>query len=173
MNDGTARLISVLRQLPPPRRVLDLGCGDCRDAAAYYESGWSPDTLLVGLDLDFHTLRQTNKRAIHPVQADLMHLPLRARFDLILVRHPDVARQPAAWEFALNHLIGWLADPGSVLITTYSVLEVDTLRGWLAGNTLKLLALDTSRLAAPGLAGRDRFVMAYFTTGASRPHSPA
>jgi SAM-dependent methyltransferase len=173
MNDDPARLISVLRQLPPPRRALDLGCGDCRDAAAYYESGWTPDTLLVGLDLDFHTLHQANKSAIHPVQADLTRLPLRARFDLILVRHPDVARQPAAWEFALNHLIDWLADPGFALITTYGVSEVDSLRGWIAGSALKPLALDTSRLAAPGLAGRDRFVMVYLKTGASRPRSPA
>lgn len=172
MNDNTARLISVLRQLPPPRCALDLGCGDCRSRAAYYESGWPSDTLLVGLDLNFQALRQANRRAIHLLQADLLHLPLRARFDLILMRHPDVARQPTAWQFALSHLDCWLTQSGAAVITAYSVPEMDTMRRWFPEGILKPLALDTSRLTPPGLSGRDRFVTVYLNSGASTPHSP-
>ena len=173
MNSDTARLVSVLRQLPAPRRVLDLGCGDCRDVVAYYESGWLADTHVVGIDLDFRGLAKIGGRTIHLAQADFRQLPLSASFDLILIRHPDIARNKVAWQYAVKQLSEWLSGNGAVLISTYSVPEMDMIRDWLRGTAFRSFALDMTNIVPPGLAGRDRFLMVYVTTSAAMPRSPA
>jgi SAM-dependent methyltransferase len=151
----------VLMDLKPTDRVLDLGCGDCPDIASYCQPDWPPNAVTVGIDLDFQALRSAAKRNIHIAQADFRQLPFSVRFDLILIRHPDVVRNETAWRYAISQLPICLSATGVVVITTYSVAEMDTLRGWLVRGSLKPLALDTSRLRATGLAGRDRLVTAY------------
>ena len=82
---GSARLSSILAQLPTPRRVLELGCGHRSVIAA-------PNALHVAVDHDGRALQSAQipaapvqpAVALHLLQADIEHLPFRARFDLIL-----------------------------------------------------------------------------------------
>jgi len=95
------------------------------------------------------------------VQAHITRLPLRARFDWIVARHPDVDRRHADWERALTTTHDWLNAGGVLLITLYSLLEVDTVSDWMSHTALVPYGLREGQIIAPGLAGRDRFVLAY------------
>ncbi len=95
------------------------------------------------------------------LQANITRLPLRARFDLIVARHPDVDRHRADWERALSASADWLNENGILLITLYSLLEADTVRAYLSRAPLAPFPLGHSHLPAPGLVGQDRFVLVY------------
>jgi SAM-dependent methyltransferase len=149
--------------------VLEIGCGDCDGVPLASIAG----ALYVGVDIDLAALHMAilrraihcqstiNQTALHFIQADIAHLPLRAHFDLILVRHPDVDRHRAAWERAFRGIVPLLTRAGILIVTTYSVAETETIRGWLGTTGLIHLPLDTGRLAETDLIGRDRFVIAY------------
>jgi hypothetical protein len=160
----SARLSSALNQLPQSARVLEIGCGDCNGVPLASIAG----ALYIGVDIDLAALHRAihcqpaiNQTALHFIQADIAHLPLRAQFDLILVRHPDIDKQRRAWECILAGIAPLLASTGTLLVTTYSVAEMETIDGWLAATGLIRLPLDAARLADTDLIGRDRFVIAY------------
>src|SRR5258708_12729637 len=102
VSPGSARLSSILAQLPTPRRVLELGCGHRPVLAA-------PNPLHVAVDHDDRALHTAQipvtpvqpEVALHLLQADIEHLPFLAPFDLILARHPDVHRSPDHRYYAL------------------------------------------------------------------------
>src|SRR5260221_6972401 len=135
INSG-ARLVSLLRHFPFPRRALDLGCGSDSDLATCLISLGSERQLahfvtvhIVSLDLQFPALRSIQRKAnihelvlISSVQANLDHLPFsrHVAFDLILIRHPDIDRMRTSWKRALEVAPGLLGSTGIVLITTYS-----------------------------------------------------
>jgi hypothetical protein len=54
-----------------------------------------------------------------------------------------------------------LTSAGTLLVTTYSIAEIETIGRWLAATGLIRLPLDTAQLADTDLIGRDRFVIAY------------
>jgi SAM-dependent methyltransferase len=94
--------------------------------------------------------------------ADAARLPLAAhvRFDLIVVRHPDVARLPDRWRAVCAALPGRLTRQGVVLITTYTPDE----QAWMQTALRRhgLLPQPVSPDLAPvDLAGHDRFVRVY------------
>ena len=119
--------------------------------------------LTVALDLDLVALwwAAQHGTSVHLIQAHIARLPLRARFDWIIARHPDVDRHRADWERALTASRDWLNEGGVLLITLYSLLEVDTVSDWMSRTTLVPYALNGSQMAPPGLGARDRFVLAY------------
>ncbi len=81
---------------------------------------------------------------------------------MILVRHPDLNRAPKNWIKALRAAAGLLAVCGALLVTTYSLSEMERARRWLdAEAALTPLSLDPATLAPVGLSGRDRFALAY------------
>jgi SAM-dependent methyltransferase len=147
--------------MPPSRRVLELGCGDCRELAAY--SMAFNAVSVVNVDLDLPVLR--NVRLSLPnatlIQANITQLPFHARFDLIVARHPNVDQRPRDWRCVLQHTPNWLAEWGILLVTTYSVAEHERISGWLSSCDLTRLVVESARLSPPGLSGRDRFVLAY------------
>jgi SAM-dependent methyltransferase len=160
MGDDTARLVSILRQLPRPRRALEVGCGACPGLAVIAASG----LMAVALDLDLAALRRAWRQ--HPglrlVQADSARLPFRRRFDLfdlIMVRHPDLDRSREGWQRTFQDMPGWLSDSGLMVVSAYSAPEIDLARGWLATGGLVPVPLTVDHLIPPGLSGRDRFVV--------------
>ena len=149
----SVRLNSILAQLPVPRRVLELGCGDCPVVAA-------PDAFHVAIDQNDVALQTAQIPAaarLFLAQADIVRLPFKARFDLILARHPDVDRHRDSWRLALTHAHEYLAARGVLLVTVYSLPEVDLIESWRI--PLTHLFLDVYSLSAPDLIGRDRFVL--------------
>ncbi len=159
----SSRLRSVLTQFPTeglPPRVLNVGCGDYPAAAALRQAreGWT----LYGLDRDEAALRRARQSdpALRLVCADARDAPriFRARFGLVLVRHPDIFRDKAMWAVALPRLLALLAAGGVLLITCYTAEESALLA---ALELPPALALDEDALAPPNLAGHDRYLHAY------------
>jgi SAM-dependent methyltransferase len=167
-----ARLRSILKQVPQPKRVLELGCGDCCEVPLVS----NPGAFYIGLDLDHGALRRAggilqanlypsdnHNEAIsqcrfHLIQADIVYLPFRTQFDLILVRHPDVDRHRGDWELIFTGIAHLLTESGTLILTTYSVPELELISTWLAETGSICMPLDTGQLAEPDLVGRDRFV---------------
>ena len=152
---GSARLGSILAQLPTPRRVLELGCGHRPVLAA-------PNALHFAVDHDDRALRSAHlpvSARLLLMQADIAHLPLRARFDLILARHPDVDRHPETWQFVLLRAHEYLEASGVLLVTVYSPLEAELIRSW--ATPLKQRSLNWRKISAPAFVGDDRFVMCW------------
>src|SRR5258708_18445260 len=98
VSPDNGRLNSILAQLPIPRRVLELGCGNRPVVAA-------PNAFHVAIDQDGYALQTAMQSVVQTVQtpfagrillvqAAIEDLPFSARFDLILTRHPDVDRHP-------------------------------------------------------------------------------
>jgi SAM-dependent methyltransferase len=142
--------------------VLELGCGDCRDLAAYSATfGVAVSAIFLDCDLAaLHCARFSFPDATL-LQGDIRRLPLRAPFDLVVARHPDVDRSPEDWRTALQAASARLATGGILLMTTYSAPELERISGWLASCNLRPCAVSSARLSPPGLSGRDRFVAAY------------
>jgi SAM-dependent methyltransferase len=161
--DDTARLLSILRQLPSARWILDLGCGDCRASAAYAIA--YPEARIVYLDRDLVSLRQARRLLLTAalVQGDITRLPLHPRFDLVVARHPDVDWHPDDWSSALRNAANWLTARGVLLITAYSASEIERISGWLSSELVPL-PFDSARLCQPDLVSHDRFVLAYQRT---------
>ena len=161
--DDTTRLASILAQLDGPRKVLELGCGAFAGALKIYSRG--SEMFLLGMDRDPQRLSQAHPQVPDAwfLQADITSLPLSLtyRFDLVVVRHPDIDRDPGEWRSSLAAAPGFLATSGWLVVTTYSAAELEQIRGWLSLTELRNFPLDTHRLAAPGLQGRDAFVMCW------------
>ena len=159
----SSRLRSALAQFPIadlPPRALNVGCGEFPAAAVLRQArpGWT----LYGLDRDEVALHRAHRDdpALRLVCADARDTPyiLRARFGLVLVRHPDIFRDRAVWAVALPRLITLLAAGGTLLITCYTAEESALIA---ALDLPPALALDEDALAPPNLAGHDRYIHAY------------
>ncbi|MEP7286582.1 MAG: class I SAM-dependent methyltransferase [Chloroflexota bacterium] len=155
----------MLAQCPCPRLALELGCGDRVETASYL-ARVCPSARLVSLDIDLSALRTASRTSSQPsgsilVQGDITRLPLRTHFDLIIVRHPDLDRHPADWEQALTATPDWLTTQGILLITLYSIAEVEQVRRWVSPLPFAPMTFAEDLLAAPGLSGRDRFFLCY------------
>ncbi len=120
----------------------------------------------MGVDIDWVAL----KRARHIfraapwlwlLRADVDALPFSASFGLILVRHPDIDRRGDAWRQALTGLPRLLTTPGFVLVTTYSVAEIEAARGWIYSTDLTPFPILEDRLTGSGPTGRDRLALAW------------
>jgi SAM-dependent methyltransferase len=160
-----ARLLSLLRHLPMPRHAIDLGCGAAQDELIY-RAAW-PDALIVGLDSDrlaglgWRQVLRGDERFFF-VRGDAAWPPFSPCFDVVLIRHPDLNRRTRAWKQALQAAAGLLTKAGVLLITAYSLPEIERARRWLDPETaLTHIALDEATLAPVGLSGRDRYALAY------------
>lgn len=164
-----ARLHGLLSQLPTPRYVVDLGCGAAQDVHVY-RAVW-PSACIVGLD--HARIATVGRRAasgqrarrdgpFHLVIGDAAQPPLAPWFEAILVRHPDLDRLPESWARALHGAAHLLRAGGALLVTTYSLAEVERIARWLDSDPLLCpLALDRATLGPAGLSGRDRHALAY------------
>ncbi len=156
--DESARLRSLLAQLPTITTLLDLGCGTCSDVHACFAAG---ARRVCGVDWDWLALkaaRRTHRsRALCLIWADVRAVAFAPHtFDAILIRHPDVVRAPQVWEAALANAARWLKATGTLLITTYSLAEAIQMRTLCASITLlRAVPLDEHSLVPGTLSGRD------------------
>jgi SAM-dependent methyltransferase len=126
-------MLSVVDFLPRrrPLSVLDLGCSTCEEGEALLASG----VRLTLVDRDAVTLAKTAERLAQAtcVAADAarVEFPDSERFDVILMRRPDVAVQQAGWHAAFRRLPEWLAQGGRVVVTTPGTFEARIVRAWL------------------------------------------
>jgi len=156
------RFESLLRYFPHPVLVLDAGCGDC-DTAQQYRSQWEKSGI-IGLDQNSDGLKRAFHRepSIHWLCADLTQLPFapHPQFDLILARHPNVDGVPSTWARFFETVPTLLLPGGHLIVTTYSALESDKVRQWLAPAP-NLLEIPIEGLPPSDLVGHDAWVRVY------------
>ena len=152
-----AALAALTAGMPPPRRILDVGCGAFASAAML--DTLFPGALVCGLDRDWGALQFAPTRRV--ILADGARLPFAPTpgFDLILVRHPDVDRRWEGWQRVGAALGACLAAEGRIVVSCYSPHEADALRVVLLRVGLELLPLDQKILPPANLAGQDRVVL--------------
>lgn len=115
----------------PPRRLLDLGCGECREGPALVGAG----VELTGLDADEHAIARARERTPGAtfVCADAAALEpgWHEPFDVVLLRRPELAAALGAWERILWSIPWWLSRRGRVIVTTARAIEAELARAWL------------------------------------------
>lgn len=114
-----------------PADLLDIGCGLCDEGEDLIRSGWT----LTGIDQDGETIRQVRGRMPDGrfIAADAAHWLARCeeRYDVILIRRPDLAHRPENWH-RIFQLLGRLLKPGGVVfVTTPGEQEMRMCRRWL------------------------------------------
>lgn len=126
-----------------PADLLDLGCGLCEEGEDLIRSGW----VLTGVDQDGETIGQVRSRLPDGrfITADAAHWMVRcgSRYDVILIRRPDVAHRPENWHRIFQALGGLLKPDGVVFVTTPGAQEMSRCRRWLreAGGRTKIVHL--------------------------------
>jgi SAM-dependent methyltransferase len=147
------RLREALAGLPPPRTLLDLGCGD-----TFYWQGYQslfPGACCLGLDWAAEAMGHNNYQKI---QADARHLPFAQQsVDLILLQHPDLDRNRQSWGQAISEIGRVLATDGHLLAACYHWAEAEILYKWLAeaGFVDRMFVLQ----APVPLSGRHRVML--------------
>ena len=165
-SDSLTRFTGILCQLPvlPVPRVLDLGCGTARCAVAI-QRRW-PEVRFYGLDW-VTTNVQKNIPSAAVIQGDLRALPLRRQqFGLVVIRHPDVDCAPQGWQSALHIIPELLSEDGLLLVTCYSLAELDRIRGWLANRCE--IHISSVGISPPDSVKHDRYAAAWRFSGKDR-----
>jgi hypothetical protein len=154
----SARFASILHQLhlvDDPPRSLNIGCGDFPEFKHLRDH--RPAWTHIGLDPDLNALRRAS-HASPRLCADGVRLPFAITFSLLVIRHPDVARNRAAWQGIFVDVPQLLARDALLLVTSYDLDEIEFAQQSIR---LRYVPLNEARLAPPDLAGRDRFALVF------------
>ncbi|MGI6217911.1 MAG: class I SAM-dependent methyltransferase [Coriobacteriales bacterium] len=143
-------------------RVLDLGCSTCEEGESLLEAG----VHLTCVDQDGVTMEQTAKRlpAATCIASDAARFVPKSgeRFDVVLMRRPDVAIQKERWHAVFGKIPSWIAKDGRVIVTTPGAWEARIVRTWLkeiGTRNIKEVVMDWKDeqhvLIADGIEPRD------------------
>ncbi len=156
MDKYLSRFGNFIKNLPlhPVNRILELGSAEGQSTETLMAR--YPAAAIYGVDDDLAALQRVPP-PMQPILADVRALPFNMRFDLIVIRHPDIDRSSQAWEQAIRGTPALLAPGGLLIVTCYSLPEAERLRGWLDALPLMPMKLPET-LSAPDLSGRDRFI---------------
>ncbi len=102
--------------------ILDIGCGDCRDARVILKKD---NITYVGVDLSSGMLAEAAKKnlKIHLARAGILTLPFKDKiFDKIICS--EVLEHVPEWEEALGELKRVLHDRGCLIISTPNMLSL-------------------------------------------------
>lgn len=170
---NTARFLQVvaalgLRQDSPA--ILNIGCGAFEPARELRQL--LPGALIVGVDVAWWLL-QPNPNA-HIIAADGVHLPFRTshRFDLIIIRHPDVHQRQKSWAHLLGNIHQHLSEEGKLLISCYTSYELSIIHQILPAMLQQNVSIHKKNdLSPPGLVGHDRHLLIAQPAKVSVPES--
>ncbi|MBX7252922.1 MAG: class I SAM-dependent methyltransferase [Candidatus Promineofilum sp.] len=114
-----------------PLRLLTVGCGACPEGKSLLAAG----VELTGVDFDEQAI--ATARARLPEATFICRDAARfdpgqdSLFDVILLRRPDIAAQPAPWQAILTRIPARLAPGGQVMLTTPGPHEAALAADWL------------------------------------------
>jgi hypothetical protein len=154
----SARFTSILHQLhlvDDPPRSLNIGCGDFPTFNIL--TNHLPMWTHIGLDVDLPALRRAPHASLR-LCADGQRLPFAITFSFVVIRHPDIAKNRAAWQGIFVDVPQLLARDALLLVTSYDLYEIEFARQSIR---LRYVPLDEAHLAPPDLAGRDRFALVF------------
>lgn len=119
LGDPTPAIVAFFEQLPPPRlRVLDVGCGQGRDALFIARLGHS----VVGVDISANGIKDLVRSAakealpIETIVADIVSYRPDGDFDVVLIDRALHMLPEADRLAVLARLIGHVAPRGWLLI---------------------------------------------------------
>lgn len=175
-DEGRGAIGRIIGLLPTrrPLAVLDLGCSTCTEAEALVASG----VTLVGVDQDEESVRAARARvpeaSFVAARAESWEPGQAGRFDVALVRRPDLALGAAGWERAFARLPHLLGRDGLVLVTTPGKIEASLAASLLRGagatgvETAELGATEENYLVSARIRGHDGEEGAMRETDAAR-----
>ena len=140
---GRAALIqSIARLSPPPRRILEIGCGTGSNLLHLRRQ--FPDAALVGLDLSSDMLaRARRKLAAHPARITLLQwrydqpLYLEPTFDLIVFSYCLSMINPG-WERALDAALRDLRPNGLLAAVDFHDTRFTGFQRWMGVNHVRM-----------------------------------
>lgn len=125
-------------------RLLDIGCGAAEEAGELLASGKVADFL--GVDLDERAIAEAQARwpQARFICEDAARLSPEAvgRFEVILIRRPDLLAQPARWHQVFLRLPDLLRPGGRVIVTLIGEDEAALARRWLEEAGLRVLQIE-------------------------------
>jgi len=143
---GPANRWGWARWLPPGMgiRLLDIGCGIAEEAGELLSSGRIREFL--GVDLDERAIAEARRRwpGARFEVADAAELAAEGvgRFEVILLRRPDLLAQPARWRRVFARLPDLLSPDGRVIVTLIAEGEARLARRWLEEAALRVLSVE-------------------------------
>lgn len=99
-----------------PLKLLDIGCSDCTEGESLIRSG----VILTGIDQDEETIQAVRVRLPEGrfLAMNAADYQTEERFDVILLRRPDLILGFRSWKKVFSRLSDWLAAGGLILVTT-------------------------------------------------------
>jgi len=116
-----------LRRLPQNARVLNIGCGPCRDLLEFFEEHPSSGIQVTNLDLDERAIEYGTRlckdhlQQISFVHANILRYRTDERFDLIWSGGLFDYFSDRVFRFALMRLLEWAKPAGKVVIGNFNV----------------------------------------------------
>lgn len=114
-----------------PLALLDIGCSDCREGEALLTAGVS----LTGIDQDEVTIQAAQRRlpqaTFRCADAADFNGHVEGRFEVVLIRRPDLFAQPDRWRRVVRRLPQLLTANGGLILTTISAAEATLAERWL------------------------------------------
>lgn len=131
-----------------------------------------PHARLSLVELDWEAvekLRQVGAERITVLQGDAANLSDIAPgpYDLILIRHPDIARNPPGWEAAFAACVAHM-QPDSLLITSvYSHTEASYVHQVMKQLPVSMVEGSPYTAVPVALKGNDRYILVCKLAGSS------
>lgn len=138
----TALIQSIAHLSPPPRRILEIGCGT--GSNLLHLARQFPDAAITGLDLSSDMLaRARRKLAIHPARITLIQWrydqPLNPRpaFDLIVFSYCLSMINPG-WERAMDAALRDLRPGGRLAVVDFHDTRFAGFQRWMGINHVRM-----------------------------------
>ncbi|MDS4029029.1 MAG: methyltransferase domain-containing protein [Candidatus Contendobacter sp.] len=138
----TALIQSITRLSPPPRRILEVGCGT--GGSLFQLARQFPDAAMTGLDLSSDMLlRARRKLAAHPARITLIQWrydqPLNPRptFDLVVFSYCLSMINPG-WEQAMEAALRDLRPGGRLAVVDFHDTRFAGFRHWMGINHVRM-----------------------------------
>jgi hypothetical protein len=83
------------------------------------------------------------------------------QYDLLVIRHPDIARRTDEWSRVLRQGVRSLSPDGHIVVTTYSLDEIEFVWSVFPDQSVSLIPGAPYTSTALDLQGNDRYIAAY------------
>src|SRR5574341_901613 len=168
MSEAHRFLDALLSVMPSRRNSLEriLIVGPGLDDPFLNLAGLFPSARLIVIEVDpdaakwLRELVRDNATLIAVIAGDASDpkfLPLEA-YNLVVMRHPDIARQQARWQSVASLCIERLAPGGIIVVSTYSLREMSFIDNVFRRQPVEVLPGSPYTTQPVPLRGDDRYI---------------
>ncbi len=147
-------------------KILDIGCGKCREAAVlnsfFGQNNFNqpnPNVVITGIDIRngfLEEAKEENKyspftlRLINGDAARLSEYPeIPSRVDVVIIRHQEMINDKKLWTQIFKEAIEKMSDSGLGIITSYTNSEHDLAVKKLKSLGQKIILASRNKFARP------------------------